>query len=220
MTKEEKSLLLALAIGDGYINPTNNVLYLKHSIHQEDYLKWKFELINKIVPNHGKVKNNIYYGENYDKRTGKSYKFCSCHKGHPYIRVLRKWLYKPNKTLTRAVLNRLSAKGLAIWFMDDGNLKGRYSAVTGKLTSIQVVLSTHCSEEEISILHKYFLEVWGVNFSRYLIKNSGKYILCGNTKEGNKFLDIIRPYVIPSMSYKVNLPSTSARPLNEGEDIV
>lgn len=219
MTREEKSLLLALALGDGYINPKNNVLYIKHSINQEDYVKWKFELLNRIIPNHGAVKNSIYYGQSYDKRTNKIYKFCSCHKGAPYIRVLRKWLYRPDKTFTRAVLNRLNAQGLAIWFMDDGNLRGKYSKVTGKLSSIQTVLATHCSEEEIEILHKYFVEVWGVDFSKYKIRD--RYILCGNTKESNKFLDIIRPYVIPSMSYKVNLPSTSARPLsNEGEDIV
>lgn len=218
MNKDEKAILIGMALGDGYINPKNNVLYIKHSINQEDYLIWKYKLLNKIIPNHGLVQNNIYYGQNYDKRTNKIYKFCSCHKGHPYIKTIRKWLYKPTKKYTRAILNRLTPQAIAIWWCDDGHLSGRTSLVTGKISSIRSKWATHCSEKEINILKNYFQEVWDITFRTYKVKN--RFILDGNSENTKKLIELIRPYVIPSMEYKINLSAKSARHPEKDEDIV
>lgn len=213
MNKEEKAIVLAMCLGDGYIGK-NSTLYIEHSQNQEDYVKYKYNLLNKIFPT--RHPNNLYYRQRLDSRTGKIYKQVSCHKYSKYFRVLRKWLYTPTKIFKRKLLDRLTPEAIAIWYMDDGCLRCRESTVTGKVTSIQVILSTHCSLEEAEMIRDYFQETWGIVFSIYKQKN--KYLHCANTENGNKFLDLVRPHVIPSMSYKVNIISKSARLLSKSKD--
>lgn len=215
MTYEERSVILAMCLGDGYLNK-NGGLYLEHSQNQEDYLIWKYNFLNKVFP--GKA-SKIYKRERLDKRTNKVYKQVSCAKNRPYFKILRKWLYTPEKTFSRKLLDKLTAQGLAVWFMDDGNLRVNISKLTNKVSSIQLVLSIQTTKEQAEVVQTYFKERWGVEWTIYHQRN--KYLLGANTKNGNKFLDIIRPYVIPSMSYKTEVIPKSARLHNiVDEDIV
>lgn len=215
MTKEEKAALLAMCLGDGRIGK-NYVLYMEHSTKQEDYALWKFNLLNKIMPS--PRTSSPTYRSRLDGRTGNTYHSICVHRYNKYFKLLRRWMYRPDKTISRTLLNRMTPLSLAIWYMDDGNLRCRTSKVTGKVSSIQVTLSTHCPLDQAEVVQKYFEEVWGIHWSIYKVKES--YLLCANTENGNKFLDLVRPHVIESMSYKVNVSPKSARPLKEGEDIV
>lgn len=208
MTKNEKAALLAMCLGDGYINK-NGTLYIEHSINQLEYLQWKHEFLNRVIPS-TKRGNQIFFRDRFDKRTSKIYKQCSCHKSNKYFRLLRKWLYKPQKKFSRVLLNRLTLQGLAIWYMDDGNLNNRG-------TSMWLTLSTHCSLEEAEIIQNYLREKWNLEFK--VKQKQGSYILGAATKTSKEFLDLIRDYILPCMSYKDYF--NSARPLNnKGEDIV
>ena len=74
INKESRNLLIALCLGDGTIS-SNNVMKLSHSINQEDYLKWKINLLNE----HGLRNNGIKYytskcGYNIGKTVQISYK--------------------------------------------------------------------------------------------------------------------------------------------------
>lgn len=212
MTKDDKAILIALAIGDGYIDK-NGCIHIEHSQNQEEYVQWKHEFLSRVCKT--KRTTKIYKRQRLDKRTNKVYYQVSCHKQHKYFRVVRKWLYKPEKTYSRYILNKLTPAALAVWFMDDGNLRKNISKKTGKISSIQVSLYTHCSKDQAELVRDYFLEVYGIEFKIYL-HNKTQYYLCANTENGNKFLSIIRPYVnIPSMRYKVDLNSTSAQPLSQ-----
>ena len=51
LSKEQKSLLIGLLIGDGTIS-SNFVFKLSHSIEQKEYLEWKVKLLDKF-----KIKN-------------------------------------------------------------------------------------------------------------------------------------------------------------------
>lgn len=219
MNREKRALLIAMIFGDGYVNP-KGWIQMEHSQKQEDYVKWKNELLAYIFKEQ-KGRCKLYYRERFDTRTNKVYKQVRCYRQHKYLKLLRRWIYTPEKTFTRKLLDYLTPEALAIWYMDDGNLRGSVSKKTGKVSSIQVSLYTHCPLEEAEVVRDYFLERWGVEFKLYRHKNV--YYLCANTANGNKFLNIVRDHVIPSMRYKVDLIPTSARPRqfkSSGEDIV
>lgn len=199
MTKDKKAILIALALGDGYISKFN-CLEIQHSQNQLEYVKWKQKLLESLC---GGRKTVLYFRERLDSRTGKVYKQVATHKQHKYFRVIRNWLYRPDKTYSTYILNKLTPEAIAIWYMDDGGISGRTSKKTGKISSIQVSLYTYCSEAEAKLVQTYFNTVWQIDFAIYGHRNN-KYYLCANTKNGNKFLDLVRPFIIPSMLYKVN----------------
>lgn len=218
MNRRDRGALIGMILGDGYIRHQGNKygLAIEHSNKQRDYLEVKAAIIHSMF---GGNKPKLYYRERYDKRVNKVYKQVSIFKHHKYFKFLRRLIY-PNgiKTYTRRVLNYLTEEGLALWYYDDGNLKKRISSVTGKVGSIQVTLATYCSMEEAQILVDYFKDVWDISFSIHQRKKTKLCVICANSKEGNKFLDIIKRFPIRSMSYKTD-SDTSAYP-RKGEDIV
>lgn len=219
MNKEDKALLIGMALGDGYISPSG-CISIEHSLAQEGFVKYKKDLLERICTPYTRwhKETNLYYRERLDPRTNKVYKQVSCHKTHKYLKILRGWLYSPKKTYKRWVLNKLTPHAIAIWFADDGNLRKKYSTRSGKLSSIQVSLYTHCSFEQATVVQNYFKEVWDIEFKLYQhkTKTSALYYLCANTSNGVKFISLVSPYRIPGMEYKIDLESTSAGPLKGG----
>lgn len=204
MTKEQKQLLVALLIGDGTIS-SNYVFKLSHATSQIEYLKWKIKQLDML----GLKTNGI-------KRYVSS---CGYNKGSEVIytqmpisttiKALRRAVYKPKKTFTKQLLNWLDAKGLAIWFMDDGLINVNTSQ---RRCSIQhtIKISTCESKSTVEMMIQYFKEVWGITFRPFLER--GKYYsLATSTEEDcKKFISIVKPYVvqIPSMLYKIRNNNT------------
>ena len=88
-----------------------------------------------------------------------------------------------------------SALSLAVWFMDDGN---------GYLNSYALRLSTYAFGLEGNLLLKSCLSNnFGLKVS--LRKDSKGYQLYIPTSDGSalRFKDLIAPYVIPRMKYKI-----------------
>ena len=219
----EKALLLGMLLGDGCLKTkkhkesTYYEYVLCHSTKQQAYLEYKLDLFHKIV---GGKRPNLSY-EN--SKLGSSCRFSRCHKD---FRFLHRLLYsKDNKKfITRQVLDCLNEQSLALWYMDDGGVKPSFR-VDGSISSCQMVLSTYCSEEQAGIIINWFREKYGILVRKLFHKKSQSYYLSFNTTEGRKFDELISPFIIPSMEYK--LPSTLiTRALDtltgnaEGEDIV
>ena len=116
-TKEQKAALIALLLGDGTIC-SNNVFKLCHAQEQQEYLNWKINILNELGIKNSGLKTYISTcGYNIGKKV--IYTQLSI---IPIIKVLRRVVYKPNKTFTKKLLNWIDDRGLAIWYMDDGHL--------------------------------------------------------------------------------------------------
>ena len=216
INKDSRSLLIALAIGDGTIS-NNNVFKLSHCIEQEDYLKWKINLLNE-----NGLKNNglKYYISSNGFNIGK--KVCySQISTIPFIKLLRKIMYKPIKNYTK-LINRLNDIGLAIWFMDDGHINNRkYS--DGSYKGFYIKISTCLPKLQCEEIIKAIYEKFNIKF--YIFHEGRKedsFSLCCGTQEGKKFIKIVKPYVlqVPSMSYKVLIKSEEVQNTRNSEDIV
>jgi hypothetical protein len=85
--------------------------------------------------------------------------------------------------------------------MDDGSKS--FKRRNGRIHAVEVTLNTYLSKEENEVIIGYFKDMWGVNWG--LNKSKGRFRLRMGTQEAQKFFDLIRPYIIESMMYKVDL---------------
>lgn len=200
ITKESRNLLIALLLGDGTIS-NNNVFKLCHCEEQLDYLEWKIKQLKDAGLRNNGIKEYI---STKGFNTGKKVYYTQL-SIIPFIKVLRRVFYKPYKKLgNRKLLNRLDAKGVAIWYMDDGHINYRKS--NGKIHGFYIKISTCLPKEELQIIIDYFKEIWNINFYMFHEgKKENSYSLCCGTKEGIKFINIIKQYVeqVPSMIHKI-----------------
>ena len=200
ITKESRNLLIALLLGDGTIS-NNNVFKLSHCKEQRDYLEWKIEQLKEAgLRNNGLKEHVSVNGYNIGKKV-----YYTQLNIIPFIKVLRRVFYKPYKKLgNRKLLNRLDAKGIAIWYMDDGHIN--YRKTNGKVHGFYIKIATCIPKEELQIIIDYFKEVWDIEFYMFHEgKKENSYSLCCGTKEGIKFINIVKPYVeqVPSMIHKI-----------------
>lgn len=200
ITKESRNLLIGLLLGDGTIS-NNNVFKLSHCGEQKDYLEWKIKQLNDCGLRNNGLKEYIS-SKGYNE--GKKVYYTQLNI-IPFVKVLRRVFYKPYKKLgNRKLLNRLSAREIAIWYMDDGHIS--YRKTKGRVHGFYIKIATCLPKEELQIIIDYFKEVWNIQFYMFHEgKKEDSYSLCCGTKEGLQFIDIVKPYVeqVESMKYKI-----------------
>ena len=199
--KESRNLLIGMLLGDGTIS-NNNVFKIAHSESQKDYLEWKVKQLKEAGIRNNGIKSYI---KTKGYTTGVPVYYTQLNV-IPFIKVLRKVFYKEKKILgNRKLLNRLDAKGIAIWYMDDGHINIRKTK-DGRPMGFYIKISTCEPKQEVQTIIDFFKEQWNINFYMFHEgKKEDSYSLCCGTKEGLKFIEIIKPYVlqVPSMLYKI-----------------
>lgn len=213
ITKESRNLLIALLLGDGTIQ-NNNVFKLAHCEQQKDYLEWKIKQLNEAGIRNCGLKTYI---SSCGYNAGKTVFYTKLNT-LPFIKVLRRIFYKPTKVIgNRKLLNRLDAKGVAIWYMDDGHINIRRDKDKRPM-GFYIKISTCLPKDETQIIIDYFKEVWGVKFYMFHEgKKQDSYSICCGTQEGLKFIELVKPYVyqVPSMIHKITYDlSQRRRPLD------
>lgn len=197
MTQEEKSLIIALIIGDGHIDNTGRIS-INHCEKQKEYLQFKADLIYSII---GGKPITLHKTKAYIK--GKEYHGYSIRKCCKKKLIQFRQLMYPNgrKEITREILEQLTPQGIAIWYMDDGSLTPERDK-SGNIKAYKLGIATYLSKEENQVIIDYFKEKWNLEFHSH--KDGSQYRLRMGTKEARKFLQLVRPYVnIECMKYKV-----------------
>lgn len=199
LSKEQKSLLVALLIGDGTIS-SNYIFKLSHSTLQREYLEWKVGLLNKYGIKNNGVKEYI---SKCGYNTGKSVLYSQMSL-IPTIKALRRSVYTPKKTITRKLLEWLNPLGLAIWYMDDGCINVNTSK---QRSSIQhtIKIATCVDDDTIKTIINYFDEVWGIHFRPFKEGKNTYSIASSSELDCEKFIKIVKPYIeqVPSFLYKI-----------------
>lgn len=199
LSKEQKSLLIALLIGDGTIS-SNYVFKLSHSTLQREYLEWKVNLLNTYGIKNNGVKEYI---SKCGYNTGKEVLYSQMSL-IPTIKALRRSVYTPKKTITRKLLEWLNPLGLAIWYMDDGCINVNTSK---QRSSIQhtIKIATCVDDSTIKTIINYFDEVWGIHFRPFKEGRNTYSIASSSELDCEKFIKIIKPYIeqVPSFLYKI-----------------
>ena len=201
ITKESRNLLIGMLLGDGTIS-NNNVFKIAHSESQKDYLEWKIKQLKEAGIRNNGIKSYI---KTKGYTTGVPVYYTQLNT-ISFIKVLRKVFYKEKKILgNRKLLNRLDAKGIAIWYMYDCHINIRKTK-DGRPMGFYIKISTCEPKQEVQTIIDFFKEQWNINFYMFHEgKKEDSYSLCCGTKEGLKFIDIVKPDVcqVPSMIHKI-----------------
>lgn len=195
-------ILIGMILGDSYLyksSPTANTgITTAHSIDHEDYLQWKKECLGNYFPLGNWRKRILPERGNWKQREIVTWR--------PGVNKRLNYLYQDfyldrEKIVKKSVLNRLTPLGLAIWYMDDGNLdigttESGYKHFHG------ISLATNAFDNKSrDVIIKWFNEILGMTF-----KSTKKGAIFSDGPSGWRFLSIVKPYgnLISSMKYKVS----------------
>ena len=210
--KNSRNLLIGMLLGDGTIS--NNFVYkISHCEKQKEYLEWKINKLNSFG-----IKNNGLksYIKTKGYNTGVPVYYTQLNI-IPFTKVLRRVFYKDKKIIgNRKLLNRLTSLEIAIWYLDDGHINIRKTK-DGKIHGFYIKISTCEPKEELQVIIDYFKEIWNINFYMFHEgKKEDSFSLCCGTKEGLKFINLIKKHVleIPSMCYKIQFDLSQRKDIN------
>lgn len=195
-TPEQWSIVVGTLLGDGSLQShgtmkTSYSLRFAHGEKQMEYLEWMkgqlFPFISSDAVPYKHKKTSIH-----NHAPVHTYRTCS----HPSLTQLRKDFY-PNdkKTVSIEWLNQVDELALAVWYMDDGSLNKRYGTMT--------FCTNGFSHEEHLLIQQWFLDRWNLPV---VIENrrNNQYSIRVNASVAKHLREILRPYIPPCMSYKVD----------------
>lgn len=186
----QKEVVYGSLLGDGALSPTQHKnslgvrFRLGHGKKQEKYLLWKASLFSNI-------KQGI-------SRNKKGDTFCDI-TPLPELYPLRKSTYiDGHKLLTAEFVASLTPFSLAIWHMDDAHLDIRDKKQTKARITI-CIDAIHPKSRQLLLDHlKIKFDIEGK-----LTRRRNQTIACFDQHNSNKFQQLIKRHVHPSMSYKL-----------------
>lgn len=189
------SLLGDLSIGKPTKKNPNCRLYIVHSQKQEELFMKKVEILGEFMGAY-KLTNLTP-----DKRTGKVYAtYRGNSKAHPIFNQIRALLYINDvKTITQTFLDKIhSPIALAYWFMDDGTYNGH-------------IATNGFSTQEVDLLVNWMQLKWNIQCTKQRNQQSTtQYVIYIKQSSRKYFEELIFPYIIPSMYYKLKFLSQLA----------
>jgi len=194
-----------MILGDGSIEVKqrgNYCLAITHTVRSEDYLYWKASIIEQVT---SWSINPQKQGPNGFNPGGEYLRLRSS--AHPWFTRVYERFYAPlgRKSIDPHALKLLSPLGLAILYQDDGSY--HYSPTAGH----NILIHKLCfSKFELEALAKTIVDKFGIIFRINRVKNKGLgYRLRLRASDREHFFDLIDPYIVPSMLYKVGKGGTS-----------
>lgn len=194
LTNIQFDILIGLILGDGCLemNGHNARLRVEHNLKQKEYLFWLYSQFKNIVSKEPRIVASKH------KKTGKIYqkwhistlsKECFNEYYETFYRLKRKII---PQNIAEMLISPLS---LAVWFMDDGYKRNDCNA-------LRISTDAFNLEEQ-----QRLAECLKINFSLdcKIHKKASAWNIYIPQKDAGKFCDLINPYCIPSMKYKIKL---------------
>jgi len=188
-TERQKSIIIGCVLGDACLHPnwssTNYTLKITRSEKQKAYIDWQHEQLKPFV---------LTAPRWYEKTHSYTLRTIS----HSDLTSLYREFYPDGKKILPSKIKEYirNPLTLALWFMDDGNVKLNYGVIGGYNINTQSF-----TKEENEILVQCFADLHGINAR--VERNKG-YFRIGiyASKSRSIFREMIQAHVIPSMQYK------------------
>lgn len=201
-SSELKGFLTGLILGDGFISSGVTKRGVRIKSINEDFIEMLYVKLSRCTDFKLKV-----------KYVGGVFRQCCYHRpyweltilSHPYFAKKYHHFYddEGHRKISGWAMNWLNDIGLANWYMSDG-----YVCLVGK-TKGQIrdrrmdICTDRYRLSDIERLQCMMLEKFDVNTS--IIKRGNRYRLRIKRDSYERFINIIRPYVVESMLYKLYL---------------
>ena len=195
LTQIQREFIFGSLLGDGYCKKTKDdrtsEFSFNHSIKQKEYVEWKYKFLENFP---GRMyeftrKPHIKTGKCYGTFTGKF-------DTNPAFDEFREMFYDENskKHIPIKHLNELyTPLAMAIHYMDDGSCHPR------KYDDDVKIATCGFDEDEIDKLCEFIKNKYNIDCYRAYGKN-----LRVRVRSIPTFMELIEPYIIPSMSYKLS----------------
>ena len=216
LTEKDKSVLIGLLLGDGYIDNKGRI-YVEHGEKQKEYCIYKAKLLHSVcggkdikVHEYIKKRSVLKNKKQFKESTFITYSFKKQSKSFIPIREM---LYNEGgkKYISKEIIQYLTPEVIALWWMDDGCLTKKYTYKNNTKIHCGYTLKicTYLPKEQNEIIQKFFEDKYDIKWN--VVKADGakddtQWMLRCGVIEGRKFLNIIREYInnnVPSLSYKV-----------------
>lgn len=192
LTQEQRDIIVGLVLGDGHLETPNKGktyrLRVEHAISQSGYVDWLYRQFRNWVRTGPSIKKQVVRGKEYRK-----YYFSTL--SAPALQYFGQLFYPQGKKIVPKNISQLvSPLSLAIWFMDDGSCKSAFHRA-------RIINTQGFSDRDLKYLQEMFTNKFGLS-TILRTQKEGKQIYIPST-EVDKFVDLIKPFIIPSMFYKI-----------------
>jgi len=195
LTQEQRELIMGSLLGDGWMQATSDAsarFAEGHSLAQEDYLLWKYELLKPYSSSLTSIQKRTETAT-FD---GKAFSTSSCPQLRPFYDLFypapdRKRKFPEN------LPSLMTPLMLAVWYMDDGSLKSTYHP------SITFGLDPDSLEHACDALRD-------LKLFPQLFENADGTTTISFPGQDREFFDLIKPHVPESMKHKLP-PKDSAK---------
>lgn len=190
LNEHQHSVVIGSILGDGHLaenwSKTNYRLKMTHSVKQMEYISWKYTVLREWFLSEPKY---------YEKTKSVTVRTIS----HQEFTALRRIFYKGKKKIIPENIQDFlrNAVTIAVWFMDDGNAVRRDN---GTIRGYNLNTQSFTEEENhrfVAIFKKHF------DIPCTLNKNHKKYRLYIGVNGSERFRNLIKAYIIPSLQYKL-----------------
>lgn len=208
----EKSILCGILLGDGTIYKYNEDRFkftVRHGPKQKFYSEYIYNQL-KHLPTRIKsikIKDNTINGKLINSQIQSEVTITKC----SFLKDLYNNFYINHKKIIplEFIAKYYNAEALSFHFMDDGS---KCCDSTGKINGF--ILSTNSfTKEEIENFSIFLLGKFNLYSS--VVSSNGKYVLRIKSKSVSRFINIVKPYIIDSLKYKISSIKT---PLNRELD--
>lgn len=193
MTDRQQSILMGTLLGDGCLKQSGSRSYLSvsHSVKQKQYLEWIHSELSSFC--HNSLREEIHHG--------KYTMYALTSESREDLASIRNTIYIPRKTIVASYFKQLDALGLAVWYMDDGSL----AYVNGKTLCYCFATNSYTEEEQISLKQILFNNFGLETMLKPAISQKGRkqFVLIIASSSFDKFTNLVRAHVHPSMHYKL-----------------
>jgi len=192
ISKRQKDIIIGKLLGDGHLETqTNGKTYrlkIEHSIKQKEYVNWTYDELKSLASNKPKERTIKFNGKEYEKIWFNSI-------STPSLRFYGHQFYVNSKKVVPINIHRwLTPLCMAVWYMDDGSIKSKHHRAK--------ILNTHSfSKFDLKRLRLALKNNYGIETKLRRQKEGNQIYLLSSTIE--KFENIIKPYIIESMKYKI-----------------
>ncbi|MDO8657294.1 MAG: LAGLIDADG endonuclease [Candidatus Levybacteria bacterium] len=192
LSRDQKSILFGIILGDGYLQSTgkNNArLRLEHGYQQKEYLFWKIEKLHQLF------QGKPVYLERVHPLTKKTYKYWR-HQSQstPYLGKIRKLFYPEGKKMIPDNLEEyINPQMFAVWYMDDG-----YYYLRDKCGYLYL---GNVSEKEANVVSLAIFKKFNIQ-SKVKQKKKGFAIYFPRTQV-EKLKLLIKNHIIDYFNYKI-----------------
>ena len=186
-------------LGDGTLNGTSAYLAFAHSANQQDYAAFKAELLSELHPALQTLDVKAIVG---GVRTYPAVQVRTL--AHRALRILRSDFYGPRKQVPEWIVDKLNARMLAFWFMDDG-----YMRIRPPRQPSAEIATCGFAERDLVLLQRALLRL---GLRAKILRGRLHF----DVEETVRFSEAIAPYVPPSMRYKLHPVVERRIPFDDG----